>query len=119
MRPVTYINKYIDEKWQPFIQTPPFPEFTSGHAVISNAAATVLTGIFGENYSFTDNTEIPFGIQPRTFSSFLEAAEESTMSRVYGGIHYLETARISGIQGRQIGKHVLNILYSPVHRKPF
>lgn len=119
VRPVTYINKYIDEKWQPFIQTPPFPEFTSGHAVISNAAATVLTGIFGDNYSFTDNTEIPFGIQPRSFSSFLKAAEESTMSRVYGGIHYLETARISGIQGRQIGKYVLNILYSPVSRKPF
>lgn len=119
VRPVTYINKYIDEKWQPYIQTPPFPEFTSGHAVISNAAATVLTGIFGENYSFTDNTEIPFGIQPRTFPSFLKAAEESSMSRVYGGIHYPETARISGIQGRQIGKHVLNILYSPIRRKPF
>lgn len=110
IRPVSVIKRYIDEKWDPLIQTPPFPEFTSGHAVISNAAATVLTGLFGENYSFTDNTEIPFGIKPRKFSSFLKAAEESSLSRVYGGIHYPETARISGNQGRDIGKYVLNHL---------
>lgn len=110
IRPVSFIKKYIDEKWEPLIQTPPFPEFTSGHSVISNAAATVLTKLFGDNYSFTDNTEIPFGISPRTFSSFLKAAEESSQSRVYGGIHYPETARISVKQGRQVGQHVLNIL---------
>jgi hypothetical protein len=110
VRPVSFIKKYIDEKWEPFIQTPPFPEFTSGHAVISNAAAVVLTKLFGDKYRFTDNTEIPFGIQPRTFSSFLEAANECCMSRVYGGIHYPETARISKIQGRQIGQYVLTQL---------
>ncbi|NOT50930.1 MAG: vanadium-dependent haloperoxidase [Chitinophagaceae bacterium] len=114
IRPVTVIKRHIDEKWEPYIQTPPFPEFTSGHAVISNAAARVLTGLFGDNYSFTDNTEIPFGIKPRTFPSFLKAAEESSMSRVYGGIHYPETARISGKQGRDIGKYVLSKLLSPV-----
>lgn len=113
IRPVTVIKRHIDEKWEPLIQTPPFPEFTSGHAVISNAAAAVLTGLFGDNYSFTDNTEIPFGIKPRNFPSFLKAAEESSMSRVYGGIHYPETARISGKQGREIGKYVLNQLLSP------
>lgn len=108
IRPVTVINKYIDEKWESLIQTPPFPEFTSGHAVVSNAAATVLTSLLGENYSFTDNTEIPFGIPPRTFKSFYSAAEESTWSRVYGGIHYPETARISIVQGKQVGNNVLN-----------
>ncbi len=116
IRPVTVIKRYINEKWEPLIQTPPFPEFTSGHAVVSNAAATVLTQLFGENYSFTDNTEIPFGIRPRTFPSFLEAAKESSMSRVYGGIHYPETARISGIQGRQIGQYVLNKLLPPAKK---
>ena len=107
IRPVTVINRYIDEKWEPLIQTPPFPEFTSGHAVVSNAAATVLTNLLGENYRFTDHTEIPFGIAPRTFTSFLKAAEESSWSRVYGGIHYPETARISIQQGQAIGKYVI------------
>jgi len=111
VRPITVINDHVDKNWQPYIQTPPFPEFTSGHAVISNAAATVLTGLFGDNYQFTDLTEIPFGNDPRKFNSFYEAAKESSMSRVYGGIHYPETARISVIQGKEIGTHVLQILY--------
>jgi len=107
IRPVTVINRYIDEKWEPLIQTPPFPEFTSGHAVISSAAATVLTALFGDNYSFTDNTEVPFGIPARTFPSFLTASEECAWSRVYGGIHYPETARTSIEQGIKIGRYVL------------
>lgn len=109
VRPVTVINASIDENWEPFIQTPPFPEFTSGHAVISNAAAEVLTGLFGDNFSFTDSTEILFGLKSRKFSSFYAAAEESSMSRVYGGIHYPTTAMISKKQGRQIGAHVLSL----------
>lgn len=115
IRPVTVIKRTIDPAWDPLIQTPPFPEFTSGHAVISNAAATVLTRILGENYQFTDNTEIPFNIKPRSFPSFYAAAEESTWSRVYGGIHYPETARISIKQGRAIGNYVLQVCQ--VHEK--
>lgn len=109
VRPITIINKYIDQKWTPFIQTPPFPEFTSGHADISNAAATVLTKLLGENFEFTDETEIPFGNKHRHFSSFYAAALEATMSRVYGGIHYPETARISIQQGKQVGAYVLSV----------
>lgn len=111
IRPVTVINDFVDKNWQPYIQTPPFPEFTSGHAVISNAAATVLTGLLGDNFEFTDQTEIPFGNDVRHFNSFLDASRESTMSRVYGGIHYPETARISIIQGKEVGNHVLRTLY--------
>lgn len=111
IRPITVINDHIDKNWQPYIQTPPFPEFTSGHSVISNAAAAVLTALFGDNYKFTDKTEIPFGNETRSFNSFYEAAFESSMSRVYGGIHYPETARISITQGKEIGNHVIKTLY--------
>jgi hypothetical protein len=114
IRPVTVINNHIDAYWRPYIQTPPFPEFTSGHSVTSNAAATVLTALLGENFSFTDETEIPFGQQARTFKSFNAAAAESSISRVYGGIHYPETARISVAQGKQIGKYVLQQLFKPI-----
>ncbi len=111
IRPITIINRIIDKNWVPYIQTPPFPEFTSGHSVVSDAAAVVLTGLLGDNFEFTDEIEIPFGNKARTFKSFLEAAYESTWSRVYGGIHYPETARISIIQGKEIGNHVLKVLY--------
>ncbi len=111
IRPITVINDHVDKNWQPYIQTPPFPEFTSGHAVISNAAATVLTALFGDNYAFTDETEIPFGNDTRHFKSFYQASAEVSMSRVYGGIHYPETARISILQGKDVGNHVLKTLY--------
>ena len=116
IRPITVINNYVDKNWQPYIQTPPFPEFTSGHAVISNSAATILTALFGDNYEFTDVTEIPFGNDSRHFKSFYEASAEVSQSRVYGGIHYPETARISIIQGKQIGNHVLKTLYPAAYK---
>lgn len=111
VRPITVINNFVDKNWQPYIQTPPFPEFTSGHAVISNSAATILTALFGDNYEFTDATEIPFGNETRHFKSFYEASTEVSWSRVYGGIHYPATARISIMQGKEVGKHVLQTLY--------
>ena len=111
IRPITVINDHIDKNWAPYIQTPPFPEFTSGHAVISNAASTVLTALFGDNYEFTDQAEIPFGNDTRHFKSFYQASEEVSWSRVYGGIHYPETARISILQGKEVGSNVLKTLY--------
>jgi PAP2 superfamily len=110
IRPITVINREVDKNWQPYLQTPPFPEFTSGHSVTSNAAATVLTALLGDNFSFEDKTEIPFGQGTRKFSSFNEASLESSTSRVYGGIHYPETAKISVQQGKAIGKVVLDKL---------
>ena len=116
IRPITIINRSVDENWAPFIQTPPFPEFTSGHSVTSNAAATILTALLGEHFAFTDKTEIPFGNNSRFFNSFYEASLQSSTSRVYGGIHYPETARISVLQGKAIGKNVLEVLYPQVFK---
>ncbi len=111
IRPVTIINRMVDAGWEPYIQTPPFPEFTSGHSVTSNAAATVLTNLLGHNFEFTDVSEIPFGNKARTFKSFFTAAAESSASRVFGGIHYPETARISVLQGKAIGNYVFRLLH--------
>jgi hypothetical protein len=52
IRPETLINQHIDENWAPILQTPPFPEYTSAHSVISAAASDVMTSIFGDNYAF-------------------------------------------------------------------
>jgi hypothetical protein len=112
LRPITIINRMVDKNWIPYLQTPPFPEFTSGHSVVSNAAATILTSLLGDNFLFVDKTEIPFGQGSRSFNSFFEAALQSSTSRVYGGIHYPETARISILQGKAVGKNVLNVLQS-------
>jgi membrane-associated phospholipid phosphatase len=88
VRPETFINKYINKEWTPLIQTPLFPEYPSGHSVVSGSAATVLTHFFGENYAYTDSIGAQFGLPIRQFKSFNEAAKEASISRLYGGIHY-------------------------------
>lgn len=110
IRPETVINKYIDPEWRPYIQTPPFPSYVSGHSVISAAAAEVMTDIYGQNFAYTDTSEIEFGIPHRSFKSFHDAAIEASWSRLYGGIHYrcdLEEGNKSGIQ---VGKLVVDRL---------
>ncbi|WP_266368790.1 vanadium-dependent haloperoxidase [Tellurirhabdus rosea] len=110
VRPETVINKYIDPKWQPFLQTPPFPEYTSGHSVISAAAAEVLTNLYGDNIAFTDSTEHPYGHGVRSFKSFRQAAVEASYSRLYGGIHFRDALEIGNLQGRQLGEYVVEKL---------
>lgn len=107
IRPETYINRYLDVKWQPVLQTPPFPEYTSGHAVISNASAEVLSYLLGDKVAYIDDTEIPFGSGQRPFTSFRQAAAEASISRFYGGIHYLESCTNGNAQGQQLGRFVV------------
>ena len=108
IRPITYINEYIDPNWRPYLQTPNFPEHTSGHSVISAAAAEVCTYIFGDNFAMTDSTEHEFGHGVRSFDSFRKAADEVSISRVYGGIHYRNGCESGQVQGMLIGQNVLN-----------
>ncbi|MCH7976833.1 MAG: vanadium-dependent haloperoxidase [Bacteroidetes bacterium] len=108
IRPVTVINRYIDPDWRPLLQTPPFPEYTSAHSVVSGAASTVLTALFGEPFSFVDSTEVEFGLPARSFDSFREAASEAAISRMYGGIHYRPAIEIGVQQGRAVGQSVVD-----------
>lgn len=110
IRPVSYINQYMDPEWAPFIETPPFPEHTSGHATVSGAAATVLTNVFGDSFEFTDSTEVIFGMEPKHFNSFYQASDEAAMSRLYGGIHYRAGNEGGRANGRAIGQYVFEKL---------
>ncbi|CAN1573812.1 PAP2_haloperoxidase domain containing protein [Flavobacteriaceae bacterium] len=110
VRPETVINQNIDENWKPLLQTPPFPEYTSGHSVLSTVAATVLTSIFGDNFSFTDDTELQFGLPSRSFKSFITASKEAAMSRFYGGIHYRAAIENGMVEGENVGDFVVSKL---------
>ncbi len=108
VRPETLINKYYDEEWLPVLQTPPFPEYTSGHSVISRAAALALTEIYGPNFSFEDTTELEYGLPARSYTSFIEASEEAAISRLYGGIHYMMAIEQGVLQGEKVGRYVVD-----------
>lgn len=106
LRPVTYIQRYIDPNWASSVNSPAFPEYTSGHSVGSGAAAEVLTAVFGRT-RFTDTAVEFTGHTPRTFSSFAEAADEAAISRLYGGIHYPMAIENGLDQGRCVGRAVM------------
>lgn len=110
IRPETLINAHIDENWKPVLQTPPFPEYTSGHSVVSGAAGVALTSIFGDDFAFDDDTEVPYGLPIRSFTSFEAAANEAAISRMYGGIHYRKAVDVGVKQGRDLGNFVVNNL---------
>ncbi|WP_239524926.1 vanadium-dependent haloperoxidase [Leptobacterium flavescens] len=110
VRPETLINEHIDDSWKPILQTPPFPEYTSGHSVVSGAASVALSSIFGDDFAFDDDTEIPYGLPIRSFNSFREAADEAAISRMYGGIHYRAAVEIGVKQGRDLGAFVVGNL---------
>jgi hypothetical protein len=107
VRPVSYIKKVIDPKWEPLLNTPPFPEYPSGHSTQSAAAASVLTALFGEAYSFTDESPTPDGVPTRSFASFWAAADEAAISRLYGGIHFMPAIKNGQDQGRCIAAYAI------------
>ena len=107
VRPETFINRHIDQEWRPLLQTPPFPEHTSGHSVVSRACALVLTDLYGDNFAFDDDSEEEYDLPTRSYTSFLQASEEAALSRLYGGIHYRPAIEYGLAQGQLVGAHLL------------
>lgn len=109
LRPISFIRTKIDADWISILETPPFPEYTSGHSVASGATARVLSDLIGYKYAFTDRThELRTDINgaPRSFASFNDMAAEAAISRLYGGIHYREAIEKGVAQGTEVGSEV-------------
>lgn len=110
VRPVTVINEYMDKTWTSFLQTPPFPEYSSGHSTITASAATVLTRLYGDHFAYQDTSDLRYiGLQ-RHFNSFFDAANECSVSRLYGGIHYRLSVDTGASCGRRIGAFIVDKL---------
>ena len=113
IRPVTVIQESIDPKWVPFLQTPPFPEYTSGHSTITRSAATVLTAMFGDHFAFQDTSDLRYIGMQKHFDSFVQAADEASISRVYGGIHFRFSVDAGADCGRKVGELIVQKLLNP------
>ncbi len=107
IRPETAIRQLIDVNWEPLLQTPPFPEYLSGHSCISTTSATILSHYIGDHLGFTDTTEVHFGLPPWHFNSFDEAAKQAAVSRFYGGIHFMDAINEGIVQGKEVGEWVI------------
>jgi PAP2 superfamily len=116
-RPANFIFYNITTLWELYWPEPPFPAFYSGHATQAAATAAALTDVFGDNFEFTDNTNtfIPkdelHGVEykARYFKSFWQAAEETALSRFYGGIHTRFDNEVGLAEGKKIGKNIINL----------
>lgn len=114
-RPVTAIrqadtdnnpNTTADPQWLPLVTTPPFPEYMSGHSTFSGAADAVMSSVFGSDFGFADRGDRSVN-SLRTYQNFSEAADESGISRLYGGIHFM-SANVDGLSaGRNVGNYVV------------
>ena len=65
----------------------------------------MLTDLFGP-IGFTDRTHERRGIPARWFESFLHAAREAAISRLYGGIHFRDGIERGIGQGICLGKQL-------------
>ncbi|WP_448520251.1 vanadium-dependent haloperoxidase [Rhodoflexus sp.] len=110
VRPETYINEHIDKAWIPLLQTPPFPEYTSGHSVVSGVCGEILTHLYGEPFAYQDSTEVRYGLPVRSYTSFRQAAQEASDSRIYGGIHYRPAIENGLEQGKKVGAYIISRL---------
>jgi len=110
IRPVTVINAKIDRNWEPQLQTPPFPEYPSGHSTITRSAAVMLTRLFGDNFSFQDTSDLKYIGMKRNFKSFVQAANEASISRFYGGIHYRNSVNVGAEQGKKVSDYMIGKL---------
>jgi hypothetical protein len=113
-----------DPTWTPLVETPPIPDYDSGHAVEGGAAAKVLTRVFGtDTISFSNcSYTLPAGqtcADPaptlRHFTSFSQAADENAVSRIYVGFHFRDAVEIGTRHGEKIADRTVNLHLRPTH----
>lgn len=90
-RPENAIRELMDPNWTPYLKTPLFPAYVSGHSTYSAAAGAVLADLF-----------------PKDADHFLAMAEEAGMSRLFGGIHWRSDHTAGARMGAEIGDRVVS-----------
>lgn len=114
LRPQSYIRDYIDPNWNPYLITPSFPAYPSGHSSLSGACAEIMTHLFG-NVTFTDYTHQDIELPPRSFTTFNAVAEEAAFSRLYGGIHYRFDSENGLAGGHILGRYIIDNIHLTVY----
>lgn len=112
-RPITAINQgeldgdprtIGDVNWQPLINTPNYPDHSSGANALVSGVMKVLALYFGtDNVTFTVTSANPnANPNSRTYCSFNDAALDVVEARILQGIH----TRSADVNGRQLGRKV-------------
>lgn len=126
-RPITAIRRadedgnpdtLADSKWDHYLNSPPFPAYTSGHSTFSKASAEVLTTFYGTDaLTFATASDTVPGVS-RVFHSLAACAEEVGMSRIYGGIHFSFDNHEGKISGAKVAQFITDNFLLPESRLP-
>jgi len=106
-RPITFIRNVMGKDWNALFNTPPHPDFPSGHSATAGAAEVIFTDLFGENYAFTNHTYDFLGMPPQSYTSFTDMARQIGLSRVYAGIHTTYACDAALAEGQRIAQNIL------------
>ncbi len=111
-RPITAIReapgRINDPTWEPLLDTPPFPDYVSGHAAFGGAAGRVLRRFYNTNNISFDIPSQDLPGEFRQYDSFSEAVRENALSRIYGGIHIGEASLDGVLAGIIVGEAAAN-----------
>jgi hypothetical protein len=105
IRPVSFIQSFIDNTWLPFIVTPPHPEYPAAHAFITGTVMKAAEKVLG-HVSVTDHTYDFKGWNARSYNSLFDAARDAGISRLYGGIHYRPSIELGLQLGEELGTKI-------------
>ncbi|MBV9423772.1 MAG: vanadium-dependent haloperoxidase [Solirubrobacterales bacterium] len=114
-RPITAIttpdqgnpNTTADPNWVPLANTANDPSYPGAHATFSQAATTVLEDFFGTDVFSFSLTNPAVGIT-RTFTSFSEASDEASASRIFAGQHFRYDEEAGQTLGGQVADFVVD-----------
>ena len=114
-RPVTAIHDAADDgnpdteadaDWKPLLNTPPYPDYSSGANTVTAAMTRTMELFFGtdeKTFTVTSNVAaLPLDKRARTFTRFSDAASEVVEARIYLGYHF----RFADTAAREAGERV-------------
>ena len=114
MRPVTYVQRVFNSRWQTAFATPPFPEYPSGHSGACGSAQIILESAFGRNTPFTaTSARLPEYI--RKFGNFDEASRGCVDGRMLTGAHFRFANEDALYLGQHISRYVIRTILVRVH----
>jgi hypothetical protein len=105
-----------DPTFRPLLATPPHPEYPSAHTGNSNAIASTLEWLFGDEPGIPLTVTLPdspSGLVTRTWYRFDEAVDEVIDARVFSGIHFRNSDEVGARLGKQVARFVFTHALRP------
>jgi hypothetical protein len=122
-RPVTAIRNAdldgneataLDASWIPLIDTPMHPEYPCAHCINSGAVGTVLERELGSKLPVLHGTSATLPGVTHQWKSVQELLDEVANARIWGGVHYRNSAVVGTAMGRRVGELAVERCLRPV-----